>query len=128
MSDLPIDALITFVYTVDMARSARFYESILGLPLAVDQGSCRIYRVLDRQAYLGLCQRDGAPEAATGIIITLVTEDVDGWYERITSRGWECEHRPRRNDEYKIYHFFLRDPSGYLIEIQRFDRADWDRS
>ena len=128
MSDLPIDAQITFVYTGDLARSARFYESILGLPLAVDQGSCRIYRVLDRQAYLGLCQRDGAPVDASGIIITLVTNDVDGWYERITSLGWECEHRPRRNERYKIYHFFLRDPSGYLIEIQRFDSADWDKS
>ena len=128
MSALPIDAQITFVYADDLARSARFYESILGLPLAVDQGSCRIYRVLDRQAYLGLCQRDGAPEVASGIIITLVTDDVDGWYERITSRGWQCEHEPRHNDTYQIYHFFLRDPSGYLIEIQRFDNADWDQS
>ena len=128
MSELPIDAQITFVYTEDLARSAGFYESVLGLTLAVDQGSCRIYRVLDRQAYLGLCQRDGAAVDASDIIITLVTDDVDGWYERITSRGWECEHRPRRNDRYKIYHFFLRDPSGYLIEIQRFDSADWDQS
>ena len=128
MSELPIDAQITFVYTSDLARSARFYEAVLGLELAVDQESCRIYRVLHRQAYLGICQRDEAPEDASGLIITLVTSDVDGWYERIVARGWECEHPPRHNETYKIYHFFLRDPSGYLIEIQRFDRIDWDRS
>lgn len=128
MSELPIDAQITFVYTSDLARSACFYEDVLGLKLAADQGSCRIYRVLDRQAYLGVCQRDGPPEEASGIIITLVTGDVDGWYDRIVACGWECEHPPRRNDAYKIYHFFLRDPSGCLIEIQRFDREDWDQS
>ncbi len=128
MSELPIDAQITFVYSGDLARSARFYEDALGLPLAVDQGSCRIYRVLDRHAYLGICQREGAPADASSLIITLVTSDVDAFYERIIARGWECEHEPRHNDTYQIYHFFLRDPSGYLIEIQRFDREDWDRS
>jgi catechol 2,3-dioxygenase-like lactoylglutathione lyase family enzyme len=24
-----------------------------------------------------------------------------------------------------ITHFFFRDPAGYLLEIQRFDRPDW---
>ena len=128
MSELPIDAQITFVYTSDLARSARFYEAVLGLELAVDQGSCRIYRVSHRQAYLGICQRDETPEDTSGLIITLVTSDVNAWYERIVSMGWVCEHSPRHNDRYQIYHFFLRDPSGYLIEIQRFDRADWDQS
>lgn len=126
MSALTIDAQITFVYSRDLARSARFYEEILGFELAVDQGACRIYRVLGRQAYFGLCQRDDAPVDAAGLIFTLVTDDVDLWHERITSRGWECEHAPRHNDQYQIYHFFVRDPSGYLIEIQRFDREDWD--
>ena len=128
MSELPVNAQITFVYTSDLARSVRFYEGVLGLELAVDQGSCRIYRVVDRQAYLGICQRDGAPENGSDLIITLVTSDVDGWYERILASGWRCEHPPRHNETYKITHFFLRDPSGTLIEIQRFDRADWDRS
>ena len=58
MSELPIDAQITFIYTSDLESSARFYEAVLGLPLAVDQGSCRIYRVLDGRAYLGICQGD----------------------------------------------------------------------
>ena len=128
MNKLPIDAQITFVYTSDLARSARFYEDILGFELAVDQGSCRIYRVVGRQAYFGVCQGDDAPADARGLIFTFVTDDVDLWHARITGRGWQCEHPPRRNDTYKIYHFFVRDPSGYRIEIQRFDRDDWDRA
>ena len=46
MNSLPIDSQITFVYSRDLARSSRFYEEVLGFPLAVDQGGCRIYRVL----------------------------------------------------------------------------------
>ena len=128
MTDLPIDAQITFLYARDLSRSARFYEHVLGLELAVDQGSCRIYRFKERSAFLGVCQRDDAPENGSGIIFTLVTNDVDLWYERIIARGWACEHPPRHNAAYGIYHFFLRDPSGCLIEIQRFDRVDWDQA
>ena len=52
---------------------ARFYEDILGFSLAIDQGACRLYRVLGRQAYLGICQRDEAREDVSGLIFTLVT-------------------------------------------------------
>ena len=67
------------------------------------------------------------PSEGAGIILTLVTQDVDGWYERIKATGWECEHPPSRNESYDIYHFFLRDPDGYRIEIQCFSSADWDQ-
>ena len=122
----PVDSQITFLYTRDQARSAEFYEDVLGLELVVDQGSCRIYRVLGSSAFIGICQREDANEQSAEIIFTLVTPDVDGWYRRIVARGWPCEHPPRRNETFDIYHFFLRDPSGYLIEIQRFARDDWD--
>lgn len=128
MTDLPISAQITFLYTRDLSRSARFYEEVLGLELAVDQGSCRIYRIKERSAFLGICQRDDAPENVSGLILTLVTNDVDAWYDQIIAQGWDCEHPPRHNATYGIYHFFLRDPSGYLIEIQRFDRDDWEQA
>jgi len=26
---------------------------------------------------------------------------------------------------YRVYHFFLKDPAGYTLEIQRFERPDW---
>lgn len=128
MSTLPVDSQITFLYTRDLKKSAHFYENILGLSLAVDQGSCRIYHVAGRKAYFGICERDTAPENPVGIIFTFVTQDVDAWYERITSHGWECEYAPRTNETYNIYHFFVKDPNGYLLEVQRFAEVDWDKS
>jgi len=117
---LPFDQQVTFIYTRDLAASAAFYEGILGLPLRLDQGSCRIYQT-GHAAFLGICERADAPSGhKAAIIITLVTPDVDGWYARLVAQGVVIEHPPKHNPIYNIYHFFLRDPAGYLIEIQRF--------
>lgn len=124
---LPIDEQITFLYCEDLANTAPFYEDVLGFELAVDQGSCRIYHITGRDAYVGLCER-AEPREKDGVIFTLVTQDVDGWYEQITSRGITCEYAPRMNETYGIYHFFVKDPNGYLIEFQRFAETDWDMS
>jgi catechol 2,3-dioxygenase-like lactoylglutathione lyase family enzyme len=35
------DAQVTFCFTGDLDRTAEFYEQVLGLPLALDQGRCR---------------------------------------------------------------------------------------
>jgi catechol 2,3-dioxygenase-like lactoylglutathione lyase family enzyme len=35
------------------------------------------------------------------------------------------EKRPTMNTTYNIYHFFMRDPDGYLVEIQRFLDPAW---
>lgn len=60
------------------------------------------------------------------MIVTSVADDVDGWCDRIASEGGSIERGPGHNDRFGIYHAFLRDPDGHLIEIQRFD--DLDRS
>lgn len=125
MQNLPIDSQITFVYVRDLERAARFYQDILGFSLVLDQGSCRIYRVAGDRAFLGICEGETAAASRDGLIFTLVTADVDGWYQRITSRGWTCEQAPGINERFQIYHFFVRDPDGYLLEIQRFQTPDW---
>ena len=125
MPTLPIDSQITFLYVRDIQRSARFYQDILGLSLVLDQGNCRIYRILEDCAFLGICESEAVAADPDSLIFTMVTSDVDGWYERIRSRGWTCEHAPRANDRFHIYHFFVRDPDGYLLEIQRFTTPDW---
>lgn len=123
--NLPISEQITFLYTRDLQASAVFYENVLGLSLALDQGSCRIYHVNGHQAYIGVCERD-VPKTPDGVIFTFVTPDVDGWYAQITERGGTPEYAPRLNETYGIYHFFIKDPSGYLLEFQRFQQVDWD--
>ncbi|MDZ8189646.1 MAG: VOC family protein [Nostoc sp. ChiSLP02] len=115
---------ITFFYTHDLNASTEFYEQKLGLELWLDQGTCRIYTVTG-SGYLGLCQASEksipALENQSNVIFTLVTAQVDEWFEYLQERGVKFEKPPTLNKKYNIYQCFLRDPSGYLIEIQRFE-------
>ncbi len=119
----PFDSQITFCYTRDLAATVPFYEELLDLPLVLDQGGCRIYRVAG-SSFLGVCERCDAPEPS-GVILTFVTDDVDGWFRRVADGGAPVEKEPASAPEYGIYHCFVRDPNGYLVEIQRFDDPDW---
>ena len=119
-----IDGQITFLYTRDLATTAHFYEEVMELPLVLDRGGCRIYRV-NGEAHLGFCERDFAPEKPEGVLFTLVTPEVDAWYAHLRAQGVPFEKPPAVNDVYGIYHCFARDPNGYLIEIQRFLDEGW---
>ena len=123
MTHPPIESAITFFYTHDLDISAQFYEEVLGLELWLDQGSCRIYQV-SGNGYVGLCQTSETQTLSTdnrsSVIFTLVTQQVDEWFNYLRQRGVEFEKPPSLNEKYNIYHCFLRDPNGYLIEIQHF--------
>ncbi|MBT7755558.1 MAG: VOC family protein [Candidatus Magasanikbacteria bacterium] len=121
------DQQVTFLYTADFARSTAFYGEILGLPLVLDQGACQIFRI-SQDGFLGICQCV-PPATATpeGIIVTMVTNDVDGWHERLKAKGVEIDAPPSENTKFNIYHFFLRDPDGYKLEIQTFRDPAWPR-
>ena len=115
----PIAQQITFLDTRDLARTADFYERVLGLRLARDQGRCRVYHV-GGNAYLGFCENADAPGVASGLTFTLVTDDVDEWCRHLAGHGVEIVKAPADNPPYRIYNAFVRDPNGYLLEIQRF--------
>ena len=119
-----IDQQVTFLYTRKLEETARFYEDVMGLSLVLDQGSCRIYRV-SADGFLGFCQRDTAPEQPEGVIFTFATHQVDEWHQYLRDRGVEFEKPPTHNPAYNIYHCFLRDPNGYLLEIQQFFDPAW---
>lgn len=119
MTHPKIDQQMTFLYTQDLTASTIFYEEVLGLSLWLDQGTCRIYNV-SSTAQLGICQRADVQRDHSDVIFTIVTEDVDGWYRYLLEKGVVFEKVPEINPTYNIYHCFLRDPDGYLLEIQHF--------
>lgn len=117
---------VTFLYTADMDRAKAFYEGVLDLAcVLVQRGGCRIYRT-GRDSFLGICTaREGRATEPRGVILCLVDQDVEGWADRLKARGAVLEKEPTRNPDFAITHLFLRDPDGYLIEIQRFEDPDW---
>ena len=111
--------LIVFFGTKDLENTHRFYHETLGFPLFKDQGLCRIYDV-EGGGKIGFCQHIETLKTEKSPIITLVVEDVDGYYNKLRKKSIEVMHPPRENPKFKIYHFFLEDPNGYTLEIQKF--------
>ena len=119
------DQQVTFLYVRDLEKSCAFYGEMLGLPLFLDQGSVRIFRT-SRSSFLGVGQsNEERPSTPGGIIVTLVTDDVDDWYERLRSKRVVFESPPSQYEAFNIYHCFLSDPDGYEIENQRFGDPAW---
>ena len=124
MSHPTIDQQVTFLYTRDLATTAHFYEEVMGFELVLDQSICRIYQV-STDGFLGFCKNTGAPETPARIIFTLATSAVDEWYQYLLNKGATIEKPPMHNPDYNIYHCFVRDPNGYLLEIQQFLDPTW---
>jgi catechol 2,3-dioxygenase-like lactoylglutathione lyase family enzyme len=127
------DQQVTFLYVKNLEISARFYGEVLGLELVLNQELARIYRVGSGNAFLGIClssavQQAPPPDRAPlGVIVTFVTNDVDGAYSALRAKGVAFEKPPTINTTFNIYNCFFRDPDGYLLEIQKFLSPDWPR-
>ncbi|WP_374446783.1 VOC family protein [Stella sp.] len=124
--DAPFDQQVVFVYTRDLDGTARWYGETLGLPQVLDQGACRIFRVTER-SFIGVCSRPNRVVEPRGVVLTLVTDDVDGWHRRLAEAGAEIEAPPRLSEEFQVYAFFVRDPNGYVLEVQQFRSPAWPR-
>ncbi len=119
------DGFVTFIYTHDLERASKFYGDALGLSMVHDEGPARIFRISE-QGYLGVCiASDARPSVPDGICLSLVTEDVDGVYRQLVDAGVETRGAPEALPQFGIYSFFLRDPDGHLVEVQRFDDPAW---
>ena len=124
-----IDQQLVFVYSEDPTRSIAFYRDVLGLEEVLDQdGQCRIFRVAGA-AYFGICKaRPGRSVTKDGVVLSFVTDAVDGWHEHLQEKGAEVLGPPKESAVFKVYGFFARDPDGHLIEFQRFLNDDWPQA
>jgi predicted enzyme related to lactoylglutathione lyase len=111
---------ISWVYTQDLDSTAYFYAEVLGLECSRDQGAARIFATGDN-AWIGVCQafanRVVEPK---GGMISIISDDVDAWYQRLVDIGLSIEQPPHRLEQFGIYTFQVNDPNGYLIEFQQF--------
>ena len=53
-------------------------------------------------------------------MISLVTDEVDAWYQRLSQAGAKTLGEPHHLEKFGIYTFFTEDPDGYKIEFQQF--------
>ena len=113
---------ITFLYFDDLDDATRFFEETLKLSKVDDQGFAKIYRI-SGGAFLGIVDASqGYCRAPTeqNTLITLVTDDVHQWYERLKSGGVKIDAPPKHQARANVECFFFQGPGGYAFEVQRF--------
>ena len=115
---------ITFLYYRDLATAMRFYEDVLGLPLAIDQGWCKIYRIAEG-AHVGLVDETRGMnnwQAEKCVQLCIRVPDVDAWYSYAQEEALDGLSELFVNDALGIRAFVFNDPEGYQIEIQSATR------
>ena len=113
---------ITFLYFDDLNDAALFFEETLKLTKVDDQGFARIYRI-SGGAFLGIVDAsEGYCRAPSeqNTLITLVTENVKDWYQRLKASGVKIDSPPKINETANVECFFFQGPGGYAFEVQRF--------
>lgn len=121
---MDINKQIIFLPTNDLRTTTHFYSNLLNLEIFLDQGDCVIFKTCEN-GYIGFCERP-LRIIEGKIILTFIVENVDLVYEYILSIGIYKASQPTTNIKYRIYHFFITDPNGYLIEFQNFlDEVIW---
>jgi predicted enzyme related to lactoylglutathione lyase len=118
---------ITLLYFRNIRKAYQFYEDVLGLKPKIDQGYGRIYQVAEK-AFLGVMdEKRGFLQSGQGksIMISLITEEVDQWYDTLQRKGVRLLSKPMTKEEIGIRSFLFEDPEGYILEIQKF--LDHDR-
>lgn len=115
---------ITFFYYRDLAAAMRFYEDVLGLGLAIDQGWCKIYAICPG-AHVGLVdEAKGMNKWAADkpVQLCIRVPDVDAWYAYAKAKDLDALSDLFINDQIGIRAFVFNDPEGYQIEIQSATR------
>jgi len=119
---MKLSSQITFLYFKELAGPANFFEEILQLKKVDDQGFARIYKI-SGGAFIGIVDEAqgycDAP-AAKNMLITLVTDDVHQWYERLKAAGVAIDAAPAIHEKANVEGFFFEGPGGYAFEIQKF--------
>ena len=115
---------ITFLYYRDLPKAMAFYEDFLGLPLAIDQGWCKIYRICPG-AHVGLVDETRGMNKwaeTKPVQLCIRVPDVDDWFAYAEANQVSGLSELFVNDQIGIRAFVFNDPEGYQIEIQSATR------
>ncbi len=115
---------ITFLYYRDLPGAQTFYETVLGLDLAIDQGWSKIYRICPG-AHIGLVDESRGMnrwQPVKCVQVCLRVDDVDEWYAHVRRHEVQSLSEMFESEQLGIRAFVFDDSEGYQIEIQSATR------
>ena len=121
MADYGVRGVITWLYYRDLPAAVKWYEEVMGFRMVVDQGWSKILKV-SGDGYLGLVDGAKGYHKANDIkpvIFCLNVRDADAWYEKLVKAGVRIEKKPQESERLKVKVFMLKDPEGYVVEVQQ---------
>ena len=122
--EAPNELAITFFYYRDLPAAMAFYEEVLGLVLAIDQGWCKLYRICEG-AHVGLVDETRGMNKwapVKPIQLCIRVHDVDAWYAYAKGLQLDALSELFQSESLGIRAFVFNDPEGYQIEIQSATR------
>ena len=113
------NGMIVFLGSHNLETTDHFYRNQLGFELFKEQKLCKIYSV-PGGGLIGFCTHIDLIIGEKAPIITFLTDEVDEIYADFIKNGYKITEPPHSNPRFNIYHFFVKDPNGYTVEIQKF--------
>ncbi len=115
---------IVFLPCRDIEETTAFYHDVLGLSIVNVQAGGKL-KIFDcgRGCWGFQMHKDGFllsdPERICLSLECEKLQDVDDYYKALTARGVSTLGAPQKHPLHPVYSFFMRDPSGYTVEIQK---------
>jgi extradiol dioxygenase family protein len=119
-----ISAQVMFLYYKDLAAGEHFYGDILALKKTYDQDWVKLFQ-LTEHSYVGLVDEKhgthAAPDTTPSVMLSVETDDLEGWYERLKARGVTFQKELDLNSKQPLVNSILmKDPAGYTVEFYRW--------
>ena len=111
--------MLPFYGTEDLEGVKKLYHDVLGFESAVDQGTCLVFKMCEG-GYLGFCTHMEKVANPKSVMISVLTEDVDGVSRLLDENGYEAYKKPGVYAKFNIYQAFHTDCNGYTLEIMKF--------
>lgn len=116
---------ITFFYYDELAEATNFYAQTLGLRVTMDEDWVKIFEIIPGSS-VGLVKKGYGlhePAADKPVMLSIVTPDVDTWYERLQEFNVSMV-KPlppvdvqKSPDSAPVRGFIVEDPGGYTVEF-----------
>jgi catechol 2,3-dioxygenase-like lactoylglutathione lyase family enzyme len=122
---MAVKRIVADLHAADPAASRGFYEDVLGLEVVMDQGWIVTFADPDdRRVQLSVMSEDATAPVTPDVSVEVV--DVDAAHAAAVARGDQIVH-PLTDEPWGVRRFFVRDPSGKVINILSHALADHDR-
>jgi catechol 2,3-dioxygenase-like lactoylglutathione lyase family enzyme len=110
-----IRRVVPDLQAADPLAGRAFYEGVLGMELAMDQGWVVTYvDPENRSAQITVVSSDASAPVAPDVSVEV--DDVDAAHAAAVSAGYEIVH-PLTDEPWGVRRFFVRSPEGAIVNV-----------